>query len=216
MSIGRITRSVVLALATPFVAIPLLSCGTTAPARPGALDVDYFTVLGDAQPFIWGVSIDGASPHNVSSADSGSFLLDGLTIGEHHIIISSLPAICTSGSNDRAVTVSNVDTARVQIAVRCRSSKAILKVTTASTGSPLDPDGYVLLVGTSTSELAAANTGSLFLSVSAGSLKLTMKDIEPNCAMTDSVRTITVGPGDTLTVPFVATCGPYPIGTIGA
>jgi len=53
MSFGRITRSAFLAFATPFVALPLLSCGNTAPSRPGALDVDYFTVLGDAQPFIW-------------------------------------------------------------------------------------------------------------------------------------------------------------------
>src|SRR5437773_7338664 len=79
---------------------------------PGTVVVSFSTSPGDETPFVWGVSIDGASPHNITSSDTGKFVLPAVSAGDHHLIASSLPKLCTTGQDDRTVTVPTKDTIR--------------------------------------------------------------------------------------------------------
>src|ERR1041385_7983003 len=111
---------------------------------PGTVIVSFSTNPGDESPFVWGVAIDGASPHNITSADTGNFTLSGVSAGDHHLIASSLPKLCTTGQDDRTVTVPTKDTLRVTFALKCARSTGDISVTIQTVGSDLDPDGYQL------------------------------------------------------------------------
>src|ERR1041385_7737915 len=124
---------------------------------PGTVIVSFSTNPGDESPFVGGVAIDGASPHNITSADTGKFTLSGVSAGDHHLIASSLPKLCTTGQDDRTVTVPTKDTLRVTFALKCARSTGDISVTIQTEMSPVERAHFrakvtrsVSLVGTVT------------------------------------------------------------------
>jgi hypothetical protein len=197
--------------------VAMMACGDTGPQPPGTVVVNFSTDQGDENLFVWGVSVDGATPHTVSSNEAaGHFEVAGLAAGEHHLVASSLPAACSSGADDRTVTVPSNDTLHVTFAVKCtRTNGTIRVVTTTAASGVSDPDGYIVTVGTA-AIVGAALSGTTDIGVRAGTYDVTLSDIEPNCTVPAKKQTTTVGQGQTAVLTFNFTCGAYATTTPGA
>src|SRR6266446_4326283 len=127
----------------PAILALLLSSGcATSPKPPGSVVVTFSTKQGDEALFVWGVSLDGASPHTLQSTESGRFTFEAVSAGDHHLILSSLPKACTSGTDDRVVSVPSHDTVRVTVNVKCTRITGDIALNVFTSGVEFDADGY--------------------------------------------------------------------------
>src|ERR1041385_6596865 len=176
---------------------------------PGTVIVSFSTSPGDESPFVWGVAIDGASPHNITSADTGKFTLPSVSAGDHHLIASSLPKLCTTGQDDRTVTVPTKDTLRVTFALKCARSTGDISVTIQTVGSDLDPDGYQLtLNGTARQAVGAvASTTVTLAKLAPATYDVSLTGLAPNCSMSaSSQHSAVVTAGSVATVTILVNC----------
>ena len=84
-----------------------------------------------------------------------------------------------------------------------------LKVTTSTTGSNLDPDGYTVTVdGTSSRPITINNsTGVTFTGLAAGSHDVVLSGVAANCSVSGgATQTATVTASQTATLAFSVTC----------
>jgi hypothetical protein len=79
-------------------------------------------------------------------------------------------------------------------------------VTVATTGSDLDADGYMVMIG-STSQAVAASGSVTFADIAAGAVDLTLGGVAGNCAPTEAnPQSATVVAGETAAVSFNVVC----------
>jgi len=84
-----------------------------------------------------------------------------------------------------------------------------IRVTTATTGSDLDPDGYFVRVDGGPDQLIGTNATITITGVAAGDHTLWLGHVAPNCAVDGTnPRTISVTSGATTEITFAVTCGP--------
>ncbi|HEY3222095.1 MAG TPA: PQQ-dependent sugar dehydrogenase [Gemmatimonadales bacterium] len=82
-----------------------------------------------------------------------------------------------------------------------------LDVTTATTGSDPDPDGYTVSVDGSQSQPIGSNSSVTFSGLSAGSHTVALSDVAPNCSVGGgNSQTATVPSGGAATTSFTITC----------
>src|SRR5436309_8125422 len=82
-----------------------------------------------------------------------------------------------------------------------------LNVTTATTGSDPDPDGYTVTVDESVSQAIETNGNVTFRGLSAGSHAVALSGVAPNCSVGGgNSQTVTVPSGGTATTSFTITC----------
>src|SRR5204862_6685712 len=75
-----------------------------------------------------------------------------------------------------------------------------LTVTTTTTGSSLDPDGYTVTVDDATSQSIATNGSVTFIGLSPGPHSVSLSDVAANCTVTSANPvTVTVVAGETAT-----------------
>ena len=136
------------------VCAALLACSddTTEPVRAtttGAIHVTVSTTGTDA-PATYNVSVTGRSA--VVNAAIGGTTIVGLPPGTQNVRVD-VPRNCeVAGDNPRPITVSIGDTAAVSFSVSCSAAFGSMRVTTATTGTALDPNGYAVRVQGSTVE----------------------------------------------------------------
>ena len=91
-----------------------------------------------------------------------------------------------------------------------------LQVTTSTTGSDLDPDGYALTVDGGGRQVIATNGQVTVASLSVGDHAVQLSGLSPNCQVQgQNPRTVTVSAGATATADFVIVCGAAAPGTGG-
>src|SRR5438445_3638309 len=82
-----------------------------------------------------------------------------------------------------------------------------LDVTTATTGSSLDPDGYTVAVDGGAGQAIGINSTVTFTGLAAGSHSVALSGVAGNCSVSDgNTQTVTVPSGGTATVSFSVTC----------
>ena len=130
-------------------------------AMEQALNVDFVTAPIPAEPVVTGsvrvttttsgtdldpdgyVALIAGGVQNRSIAANASVTFTGVAAGEHEITLTGVASNCTVGSpNPADVHVVALETADVAFAISCTSAGASLAVTTVTTGSSIDPDGY--------------------------------------------------------------------------
>jgi hypothetical protein len=84
-----------------------------------------------------------------------------------------------------------------------------IRVTTATTGSDLDPDGYFVRVDGGPDQLIGTNATITITGVAAGDHTLSLSHVAPNCAVDGAnPRTVSVTSEATTEITFAVTCGP--------
>jgi len=193
------------------VSVPSGGTGTTTFAvscstPPGNLTVSSSTSGSSLDPDGYTVTVDGSASQAI--AINGSVTFTNLSAGNHSVQLTGVATNCTvSGSNPRTVSVPSGGTGSTTFSVTCTTPPGNLQVSTSTTGSGLDPDGYTATVDGTTSKAIAINGNVTFTGLSAGSHSVVLSGVASNCTVSGGTsRTVTVPSGGTATVSYAVSC----------
>jgi hypothetical protein len=190
----------------PFGGTATTSFAVTCTARVGDLDVSTTTTGSDLDPDGYTVSVDGGQSQTIGS--NGSVTFSGLAEGDHTVELTGVAGNCTvSGANPRTVTVPFGGTVTTAFGITCVARVGDLNVTTTTTGSDLDPDGYTVSVDGGPSQAIGINGSVTFTGLAEGGHTVELTGLAGNCSVTGAnPRTVTVPFGGTGTTTFAVTC----------
>jgi hypothetical protein len=201
----RFASAVALALAAL-----VAGCGDTmiSISTDGRIQVSVNTSGFDTDTDGFSVSVDGGTEQFVAAG--GTVTLTDLAAGSHRVQLSGLSENCrVDGDNPRAVVVGSDGAAKVAFQVRCDlATTGAFLVVVSTSGSPTDPDGYQLSVAGANSRRVGANATETFAGLTPGVHLVTLKDVDPPCAVVGgNPMPFTVVPGTTVTVRLSVACG---------
>jgi hypothetical protein len=210
--------------AIALTAVTLLGCetgpggGVTAPPPDelGAIQVQVTTTGGGADSAGYTVVLQGKSHQRVGA--SGSALFTGLVPRAYVVQLSGLPRHCVAdGPAVKRVTVQPADTTTLKFAVACTRPVSI-RVTVNTTGAPLDPDGYTIILDGSQRLKVAVNDTVLFTDLDSPVHNVQLTDVAANCWFTENSfagqTAVQPADGDTASVPFDLACVAGGVATI--
>src|SRR5436309_3895440 len=184
--------------------------GPPPPPTSGNLKVTTSTTGSNLDPDGYTVTVDGTSSQPITINNSTGVTFTGLATGSRSVALSGVAANCTvSGGATQTVTVTAGQTATLPFSVSCSATTGNLTVTTSTTGSDLDPDGYTVTVDGPNSQAIATNNsnGVTFTGLAAGSRSVALSGVAGNCTVSGgATQTVTVTAGQTATLPFSVTC----------
>ena len=196
-------------------AVAVASFAITCAPTTGAIRVT--TSAGSpADPDGYQLLLDGTAAQPIGT--SASITIPGLAPGSHTVGLGGLAANCqVDGDNPRAVTVAAGDTAAVALAVTCTPpppDAGTLKVTTQTSGTDQDADGYSFGVDGGAGQAIGPAATVTLANLSAGAHTVRLLDVAANCTVTGSSEQIVQVPaGGTVEVVFSVTCSPLPPST---
>lgn len=194
-------------VAPTVLAITLVACGeAAAPRGPGSLRISSSATV--PEPFLlssYGIAIDGGTPLLVPAAQNASLMVNGLAHGTHRVALTGLPAACSAGENTREVTLKGDDTVQVTFSIVCTRTTGDLRVTTITTGTDIDPDGYLVLLNQAPRAIIGANGVSMLSFVPAGTYAVALSGVATNCTG-GAAQTVTVVAGAQATALFNVSC----------
>jgi PKD repeat protein len=181
------------------------------PPTTGDLTVSAVTTGSDLDPDGYTVTVDGGQSQSLGV--NASVTYSGLTAADHSVEISGVASNCTvTNANPQTASVPAGATAQVTFDITCAAlppTTGDLKVTTSTTGSNLDPDGYTVSVDGAAGQPITINntTGITFTGLSAGSHTVALSGVAANCTVSGgNSQTATVIAGQTASVAFSVTC----------
>ncbi len=186
----------------------------TCVAVTGSIQITTATAGVDLDPNGYGVQVDGGTLRPVFL--NGTTTIDGLGAGDHSVTLASAEANCTvAGPNPRTIPVTTGgvtrDTARTTFQVTCVAVTGSIRVTAATSGIDLDPNGYTILVDGAQLRALALNGNVIIEGLSGGDHNLGLFGAEGNCTVGGvNPRTVHVTTGgttrDTALTTFDVTC----------
>lgn len=208
MASGWLTASGRLPLASLGLAM-LLGCGGADIMTPstGVIAVTVATSGDEADPDGYTLSLDDLSGTSIGLAESRELTV---TAGNHTLELSGLADNCAvqgDGGPRRSVSVSGGSTVPVEFDVVCGSTTGALTVTTATTGSALDPDGYTVTVDQGSPQPIAPSGTLTVPNLAPGNHTVGLSGVAANCAVGgDNPAAVAVAAGATATVAFAIDC----------
>jgi hypothetical protein len=185
----------------------------------GNLDVSSSTIGPSTDADSYTITLDGTDrgPLGLSAVVS----LTGLTPGTHVLGLSGVPANCqVSEENPRSVTVAAGASTAVAFSVTCTApplEAGTIRVTTVTTGTDQDSDGYVFAVDGGSSQPIGINSAATVASVAAGEHSVQLGGVTSSCAVEGTnPRAVTVSRGTMAELSFVVTCTTSTAGTPSA
>ena len=175
-------------------------------AATGNLTVTTSTTGSNLDPDGYAVTVDGGSPQVIGINASTSY--PGLPAGSHTVAISGVAANCTvTGGNSQTVSVPSGGTATAAFTVSCSATTGDLTVTTSTSGSSLDPDGYTVTVDGGSPQALGINASVSYPGLSAGSHTVAISGVATNCTVSGGPsQTVSVPSGGTATTAFSVSC----------
>src|SRR5207249_4275037 len=138
---------------------------------------------------------------------NGSTTFSGVLEGAHVVQLSGVASNCTVNTkNPLPVTLVGSSTTAT-FSVSCTATTGSLKVTTSTTGSDLDPDGYTVVVDGSQSTAIGINSSVTFSGLSPGDHSVQLNGVAQNCTVSGSnPRTVSITAGSTTMTTFTVSC----------
>jgi len=179
--------------------------GVTVPPTAAILEITTSTSGTEQDADGYTVQIDAEAPQAIAAA--ATLEIPGVTPGNHTVLLGGVAANCTvSGDNPRAISVTAGETATISFAVTCAPTRGSIQVTTVTTGTSLDPDGYTLSVDGGASQAIGPNATLTLEDLALGTHALTLSNIASNCHLDgENPRVIEVLPGS-MAVRFDLNC----------
>jgi len=208
------TRPVVVAAGQTATVTFSVSCPSTPPPT-GNLKVKASTTGATPDPNGYTVTIDGDSSRTIMSNDSTTYTL---VAGTSYLVeLGDVASNCTvTGGPSQTKTVIAGQTVTAAFTVTCPTPPpptGDLTVTTSTTGSSFDPNGYTVAVDGGTPRSIAINnsTGITFTGLTPTSHTVVLGDVASNCTVSGGPsQTKTVVAGQTVTASFTVTCATTP------
>ncbi len=191
------------------------SFAVSCSASTGNLTVTTNTTGSNLDPDGYTITVDGGSAQAIGI--NGSVSYTNLPSGSHTVAISGVATNCSvSGGTSQSVTVPSGGTATAAFSVSCTASPGNLTVTTSTSGSSLDPDGYTVTVDGGSSQAIGINGSVTFTNLASGSHSVVLSGVATNCTVSGGAsRTVTVPSGGTATVAYSVSCT-TPAGNLAA
>jgi Tol biopolymer transport system component len=177
----------------------------TCAAPDGAIRVSVTTSGSPADPDGYVAKLDGGEP-GLPIEINGNVTFTGVPAGSHTVALAGAAADCAvTGGPTQAVTVAPGETSELAFEVTCALPAASIEVTTVTTGSSPDPDGYTVTVDVGTPQAIASNATLALEGLAVGTHSIALSGIAGNCHLDgDNPRTVEVQGRTTVT--FVLTC----------
>ena len=177
----------------------------TVPPSTGTLEITIATSGAEQDADGYSVQIDAGTARAIGAA--ATLTTSDVTPGNHTVRLGEVAANCTvGGDNPRTTIVTAGQTAAVSFAVMCSATSSI-KVTTVTTGSLLDPDGYTVSVDGGAPQPIGINAELAMPGLAAGDHSVALAGLGTNCTASDgNPRTVTVPAGVEAPLRFTVSC----------
>src|SRR6266550_1361489 len=172
----------------------------------GAIVVSTVTTGSSLDPDGYTVTVDNGSSQHI--ATNGVVTFTGLSIANHTVTLSGVAPNC-SVNNTVTVTVPLVGSGSTTFTVNCVAAPpptGNLTVSTSTTGSNLDPDGYTVVVDGSQSKAIGFNNSVTFSGLSPGNHSVQLNGLAQNCTVSSNPRTVSITAGSTTKTTFSVGC----------
>jgi Tol biopolymer transport system component len=188
-----------------------ISCGGEDAVAPTTGSVEITTTTSGPDPDVDGytISIDGGA--EVAVGTDATLRRDDLGAGEHSVRLNGMAGNCTvEGGNPRTIAVTAGQPTSVTFVVSCTAlppTTGTLTITTITTGSSLDPDGYTASVDGGSEQFIGANATLTISDLAAGSHTVALTGLANNCAVVGTnSRDLTLAAGGNITIAFLVDC----------
>jgi len=189
-----------------WLATGLVLKAATSTATTGNLTATTSTTGSNLDPDGYTVTVDGTTSQPI--ATNGSVTFNDLPAGSHSIALSGAAANCTvTSANPQTVTVPPGGTATATFSVSCTATTGNLTVSTSTTGSGLDPDGYTVTLDGGSARAIGINASISYTNLTPGNHTAAISGVAANCTVSGGTsRTASVPSGGTATTTFSVSC----------
>ena len=179
----------------------------------GTLVLSVVTTGEDLDPDGYLASLNGGVDQPIGI--NGTITLTSVAAGQRTVALSDVADNCSvTGDNPRTVTVPAGGTVQTTFVVVCTSLTGSVQVTTVTTGSDLDPDGYSVLVNGGLGRAIGVNATVTIPGVEPGDRSVELLNLASNCSVDGAnPRTVTVAAAATVQTTFLVECVP-PTGSL--
>jgi hypothetical protein len=161
--------------------LALLGCGVngTEPSS-GSLEITTVTSGADPDPDGYVVAVDNQAGTIVPA--NTTMQLQNLGTGDHQVQIADIAPNCAlTGENIRRVSIIAGKTATVGFQIDCSPPEGSLEITTITSGSSPDPDGYIVTLNGKNRLRIAASATATFPRLRAGTYLVGLSNVAGNC-----------------------------------
>jgi Tol biopolymer transport system component len=181
----------------------------TCSATTGSLQITSATTGPSPDADGYAITLDGIDRGTLAA--SGVTTLDGVSPGDHALGLSGVAGNCqVQGDNPRSVAIVAGASATAAFAIVCAPPPAVtgsLKITTTTSGSDVDPDGYSFALDGRAKQSIGINTSVTVANVAAAAHTIALSGFAGNCTVGGTnPRSVTVSAGATAEVSFAVTC----------
>ena len=178
----------------------------TCPPAAGAIRVSVTTSGSPPDPDGYVAKLDGVDP-GLPIDTNGNVTFTGVPAGSHTVALAEVAPDCAvTGGPTQSVTVAAGATSELAFQVTCALPAGSIQVTTTTTGSSLDPDGYTVSVDAGAPQAIGSNATLALEGLAVGTHSVGLSGIAGNCHLDgDNPRTVEIPQGST-TVTFDLTC----------
>ena len=179
-------------------------CKETNQPRTGALRLSVVSTGGDLDLNGYVATVDGATPLAVPA--NGFAVIADLPTGSHTVALTDVAANCTpSPQNPSSANVTGGDTTNVSVAFACVATG--VRVTTVTTGTDLDSDGYAVSVDGVLAAVVGVNGSVEITRLAVGSHTVALTAVAANCPVAGgSTRSVSLVLGEVESVAFDLSC----------
>jgi Tol biopolymer transport system component len=176
------------------------------PPPVGSIEVTTATTGLELDPDGYFVTVDGMEQ---TAAALNGMLAFTEVIGDHSVALTGMAPNCVvDGTNPRTATVAEGIATRIDFAITCYPG-GTLQVTSVTTGTDPDPDGYTVTVDGGPSATVAASGTTSISSLLPGNHVVQLTGVAANCDATSSnPQQFAIVAGDTTQVTFETACSP--------
>jgi Tol biopolymer transport system component len=184
-----------------------VSCGTqTQPV--GDIQITTATTGSSIDPDGYTYSVDLAADRPIGV--NATATVDDFRAGTSSVLLQGIASNCTvSGANPVTVEIVANTTVQAAFSISCTGSgTGSIGITTQTTGSSLDPDGYTVSVDGGSGQAIGTNGTLTVPGLAPGNHSVQLAGVATNCTVgAPNPRTVAVTSGATASTTFQVTCG---------
>jgi TolB protein len=191
-----------------------IGCGedpASSPPPTGSIKISL-VVTGDLpDPDGCWVTIDDGAMQHLAAGES--LTARGVPTGLHSVVISSVASNCSvSGGTSRSVNVAANETSTVLFSLDCAPPglRSDLEVSTHTTGSAIDTNGYLVVLGGAESQRVGVNDMATFSGLGSREYSVRLTELSDNCAVIgQNPQRVAAEAGETVRISFGVACPPF-------
>jgi Tol biopolymer transport system component len=180
----------------------------TCNATTGSIRVTASTTGPSPDADGYTITLNGTDRGSLTT--TGEVTVDELAPGDYQIGLSGIAGNCQAQPNPQSVTVTAGSTIMASFAVSCVAlppTTGTIAVSTVTTGTQLDPDGYTMSLDGGAGQTIGLNAMLMISPVAPGTHQVELAGMATNCRVDgDNPRSVTVSAGTTTPAAFNIAC----------